>query len=225
MAKLNEKDFIEIEYTGIIKEDNVVFDTTDENLAKEEGIYSSRMIYGPVTICIGEGHVLKGLDKELIGKETGKEYEIEVPCEDAFGKKQASLLKLIPLNIFKRENIKPVPGLQIDIDGFRGIVKNVSGGRVIVDFNHPLAGKDLVYKVKIIREVTDDNEKISSLMQLMFNIKKDDVKVTIDNDKKAVIEINKRIGANDKFVSNLKERIQKLVDIKDLELKVEEPKV
>ena len=64
--KLKKTDFVEIEYTA--STDNQVFDTTDEKLAKENDLEGSS--YGPITICIGEGLVLPGLDKALEGKET-----------------------------------------------------------------------------------------------------------------------------------------------------------
>ena len=48
------------------------------------------------------------------------------------------------MSAFKKENITTQPGLQITVDEAVGMVKTVSGGRVIVDFNHPLSGKDIV---------------------------------------------------------------------------------
>ena len=171
MAAIRHHDFVEIEYTGRLKEDNSVFDTTQENVTKEQGSYDKKHGYGPVIICIGENNLLKSVEEQMVGKETGKEYSFEIGAEQAFGRKNASLLQLIPLSKFRQQKIQPVPGLQLNIDGVFGVVKTVSGGRCYVDFNHPLAGKDLIYEIKINRILDDDKEKINSLLKAHLDIR------------------------------------------------------
>src|SRR3989338_8236930 len=95
-------DFIELEYTGTLKEEGVVFDTTDETVAKDNQIHNAQTQYGPVIVCIGEGHVIKGLDENLVGKVDG-EYEIIIAAEEAFGKKNPKLLRLLPLSAFRKQ--------------------------------------------------------------------------------------------------------------------------
>src|SRR3989338_5032599 len=170
MAVIKQHDFVEIEYTGTIKEDSSVFDTTDEKIAKEHGAFDKNADYSPAIICIGEHNVLKSLDEKMIGKVAGEEYTFDLSPEEAFGKKDAKLIQTIPSNKFRQQKIQPVPGLQLNIDGMFGIVKTVSGGRCYVDFNHPLAGKDLVYSVKINKIVEDDREKLKSLLDLHFHM-------------------------------------------------------
>ncbi|MBS3104633.1 peptidylprolyl isomerase [Candidatus Woesearchaeota archaeon] len=171
MAVIKKHDFVEIEYTGRIKEDNSIFDTTEEKVAKENGVYNKNEDYIPVVICIGENNILKNLEEQMIDKETGKEYTFEISSNNAFGKKDAKMIQLIPANKFRQQNIQPIPGLQLNIDGVFGVVKTVSGGRCLVDFNHPLASKDLVYHVKINRVVEDNKEKIKSLLKMHLRIK------------------------------------------------------
>ena len=72
---------------------------------------------------------------------------------------------MIPLSKFKEHNIVPVPGLQINIDGMLGIVKAVSGGRITIDFNHPLASRNVFYEIKVNRIVNDLKEKIESFLK------------------------------------------------------------
>ena len=197
--ELKIKEFIEIEYTGKIKEDNIIFDTTDEKLAKENNIYNKNVSYGPIVICLGENQLLKGLEEQLIDKETEKEYTIELEAEKAFGKKDPKLIQLIPTSKFSQQNIRPVPGLQLNIDGLLGIIKTVSGGRTLVDFNHPLSGKDIIYKVKINKIIADDREKIKAYVKLSLNLKDFDVKIE-DNAAKITFkkeipkEISERLG-------------------------------
>ncbi len=172
-------DFVEIEYTGIVKEDNSVFDTTDEAIAKKEGFHNPKHKYGPQIVCLGQKQLLKGLDKEAVGKEVGKEYEITISPEDGFGRKDAKMMKLVPTKFFTKENIKPMPGLPVNIDGAYGIVRTVTGGRVIVDFNHPLSNKELIYKFKINRIVTEDKEKLASFLELELGAKKDETEIEV----------------------------------------------
>jgi len=186
MEKVSNKDFIEIEYTGKLKEENVIFDTTDEKVAKENNLESHG--YEPVIICVGEQQLLKGIDKNLEGKDIGKEYDFVINPEDAFGNKNAKLIQLIPTSKFKKQNIQPMPGLQLNIDGMVGTIKTVSGGRTMVDFNHPLAGKELAYKIKINKKITDDKEKLQGYLKLSLGTK--DVETEISNSEAKVIVKN-----------------------------------
>ena len=189
MEKIANKDFVEVEYTGKIKGDDIVFDTTDEKIAKENNMHS-HTDYGHVVICVGQEQLLKGLDKGIEGKEIGKEYDIDIKPEDAFGNKNAKLIQLIPTSKLQQQNIQPMPGIQLNIDGMVGTVRTVSGGRTLVDFNHPLAGKELLYKIKINKKITDDKEKLSSYLKLSLGAKDFDAEI---NEGDAKIGLKKEI--------------------------------
>ena len=203
MPAIKKHDFVEIEYTGSIKGDGAVFDTTEEKVARENGLYDKNADYSPATICIGEHNILKALDEHMVGKETGKEYKFEVSSENAFGRKDAKLIQLIPASKFRQQNIQPIPGLQLNIDGVFGIVKTVSGGRCLVDFNHPLAGKDLVYNVKINRIVDDSKEKLNSLLKIHLNIKDAEIEAQ---------EGNFNIKSKNKIPKEAQEEFKKIVE-------------
>jgi len=198
---IKENDFVELEYTGRLKEGNIIFDTTNGKIAKENNFFDKNTDYGTVIVCVGEEQVLKGIDDALIGKGPGQ-FKVELKPENAFGNKDAKLIQLIPTNKFRQQKIQPMPGLQVNIDGVFGIIKTVSGGRTLVDFNHPLAGKELVYDVKINRMVDDNGEKIKAFLKLAFGIKdcevkieEGDAKVTVKNElsQKMKNEISKKI--------------------------------
>jgi FKBP-type peptidyl-prolyl cis-trans isomerase 2 len=163
---IKKGDFIELDYTAKLKDEKLVFDTTQVDVAKATGNFNPKFKYGPVIICVGEQQLIPGLDDALVGKDFGK-FTIEVTAEKGFGKKRADLLKLIPLRLFKSDKIEPYPGLEVNIDDQIGMVKSVSGGRVIVDFNHPLSGKDLVYDVDIKGLVTDAALQVNALLDLL----------------------------------------------------------
>lgn len=188
MEKLKEGDFVKLEYTGKVKSDGYIFDTTSKDVAKDNDIFNSQAAYGPVTVCIGTSMVIKGLEDALKGKELGYEGTVEVPPDEAFGKKDPKLMKLIPTSKFKKHNVNPQPGLQVDVDGSMGFVRTVTGGRTIVDFNHPLSGKELEYDVKVLNKVDDVQEQISSVLTMKLNIKPDNYIIDV-NGKKVTIKL------------------------------------
>jgi FKBP-type peptidyl-prolyl cis-trans isomerase SlyD len=197
--KTKKGDFIEIDFTAKVKDTSQIFDLTKESEAKKHNLFNPKQTYKPVIICLGENEIIKGLDQELIGKETGKEYKIELPPEKAFGKKNPKLMKLIPTNNFKKQKINPFPGLQLNMDGIIGTVRAVSGGRTIVDFNHPLAGKTLEYDLKINKIITKSEEKIKAML-------KTEAKIEL-KDKEAKIHAD----IPEKVQESLKNHIKKLV--------------
>ena len=200
-------DFIEIEFIARTKEDNKIFDLTNEKVAKENNLYDKDKDYSPVIICLGHNDVLPGLDKQLINKDLGK-YIFEIKAEEAFGKKDANLIKLIPTEVFTKQNMKPVPGLHVDLDGVFGLIRSVSGGRTIIDFNHPLSSHDLSYEVEIKRFITNVEEKVSAVLRLV----KKDVKFKLNNE---ILSIDLKI--DDKKNEYLKEEIKKRIpEIKEI---------
>jgi len=189
MVKIKKGDVVRLHYTGIVKGTGEVFDTTYEDVAKDAGIYSDKGVYGPVPIAVGGGHVLSGLDRRLEGCEVGEEYTIEVPPEEGFGRRDPKLIKVYSLGQFRRQGLRPYPGMEIEVSSgkkkLKGRVITVSGGRVRVDFNHPLAGKTLVYKVKVLEKIEDPIEKIKAMLELRLpNVDRE--KVIIDVGEKDV---------------------------------------
>ena len=108
---IKDGDFIKLSYSGSVDEN--IFDTTDDAEAKSAGIHSPNAIYGPVTICVGQKHVILGLDEELVGKEVGAEGDVVVTPEKAFGERDPKRIKSFPKNQFKE---KPVRGMPVKMD-------------------------------------------------------------------------------------------------------------
>ena len=210
---IKKGDFVELEYTGRIKDNGEVFDTTEEKVAKDSNIFNEKAEYKPIVICVGQNHVLPGIDEFLEGKEPG-EYKLDILPEKAFGKKKAELLQMIPMSLFAEQKIKPFPGLQLNIDNHMGTVKTVSGGRVVVDFNHPLASKEVVYDLKVNKIVTDKKEQINSVMRVLLGITPE---IELEG-KKAKIVLPK---LPEQLLAELKKKIEELV--KDVEVEFVEP--
>jgi len=176
---MQKGDFVEIEYVGKL-ESGEVFDLTDEELAKKEKIYNENAKYGPVPVIIGAGMIVPGLDESLEKLSIGKEEEIKVTPEKAFGQRNPDLIRVLPRSVFKEE---PKPGMVVNFDGHPGRIQSVSAGRVRIDFNSPLAGKTLIYKIKIVKEIKGIKERIEAVLEY-FRIKAD---VKIEG-KEAMIE-------------------------------------
>ncbi len=118
----------------------------------------------PYLVLVGIGEVIPGLEEVLKTMKEGEEKEVKIPPEKGFGKRDPEKIVIIPEREFKKRGITPYPGLVIEADGKRGRVIAVSGGRVQVDFNHELAGKTLVYKVKVVKEV----KELEDVVRLLF---------------------------------------------------------
>ncbi len=206
---LQKKDFIEIEFTGRIK-DGEVFDS---NIKKDIEKLNPDANPKPLVFCLGEGMFLKGIDDFLIGKEIGK-YKIELSPEKAFGPRIPEFVQMIPMKIFKTQNLNPFPGAVFNFDGRIAKILTVSGGRVMADFNNPLAGKDVIYDINVTRKVEDLNEKIKSFIDFLF---RRELKFSVQ-DNKIILEVEKGMV---QFVEMFKEKFK---DIFNLELEVKEVK-
>lgn len=179
---LEEKDFIKLNYTGKIKETGEIFDTTYDEVAEEAGIKVEGKDYHPIILSLGSDQVLSALQDEIIGLEVGDEKTVEIEAENAFGKRDPSLIQLIPMKEFKNQGIRPYPGMPLSLEGNQGVVRTVDGGRVRVDFNHRLAGKDIIYDFVIEDKIEDDVEKIKGLIDLYYgnpniNLEKTEVEI------------------------------------------------
>ena len=182
MEKIKKNDFVEIEFTARDSNNNI-FDTTNKEEAKQIGLQNPEFIK-PLIVSVGNKMLLKGLDEELEGKELSKEYSINLSPEKAFGKRDPSLIKIYSLSHFTKQNINPHPGLTLQLDNVIARVISVSGGRVTVDFNNPLAGKSISYNFKITKKIEDDKEKINALQDFFFRKR---FQFNINNNSKKVI--------------------------------------
>lgn len=217
---IKKGDFIEIDYIGALKSDGKIFDTTDEGVAKKEGFYSKGTKYGPAVICVGESNIVKGIDRQLEGKETGTEYVLDIKPEEGFGKKDAKLIQLISTSKFLKQKINPVPGLQLNIDGMMGTIKNVSGGRTLVDFNHPLSGQDIVYKIRVNRIVKDDKIKLRAMLNLGLGLPEDSIEIAEITDGKAVVKTKQKLDLPKELLDALTKKANSMISgVKELEFR------
>ncbi|MEM2466462.1 MAG: FKBP-type peptidyl-prolyl cis-trans isomerase, partial [Candidatus Bathyarchaeia archaeon] len=152
------------DYVAKVKETGEVFDTTIEEVAKKERLYKEGEIYEPKLVVIGEGWVLKALDESLTNMEVGKTETVEIPPEKAFGARDPEKVKRVPLRHLTAKGITPTLGMRLEYDGKMATVRAIGAGRVLLDFNPPLAGKTLVYEVTVKKKLETPEEKIAALI-------------------------------------------------------------
>ncbi|ALU11471.1 peptidylprolyl isomerase [Ignicoccus islandicus DSM 13165] len=178
-------DVVVLDYVLKLKDTGEVIDTTLEEVAKESGIYKEGTKYEPFVVVLGEGRLIQGIEEAVEGMEKGQEKEVEIPPEKAFGPRDPSKIRRYTVNEFRKAGIRNVyPGMVVEIGNNVGVVKAVSGGRVIVDFNHPYAGKTLVAKIILKDIIKDEKEKIKALVKRRMK----DAEVEI-SDGKVVIKV------------------------------------
>ena len=161
---LRKGNFILIDYVARVKETGEVFDTTIEETAKKERLYKEGEIYEPKLVVIGEGWVLKALDESLITMEVGKTASVEIPPEKAFGKRAPEKVKRVSLRQLTAKGITPSIGMRVEYNGKMATVRTLGAGRVLLDFNPPLAGKTLIYEVTVQKKLRTRKAKIAALI-------------------------------------------------------------
>ena len=164
MVSVKKGDLMRLEYTGWVAATGQIFETTDESVARKAGIFSPSEIYGPKLALFGSGTMMRGVEEAVLECTLGKRESFLIPPEKGFGAKRRELVRLVPEKEFARENVRPVPGMLVNLDGAAARVKSVTSGRVAVDFNHPLAGDSLLYSLRVQEVISDDGKKIDAIL-------------------------------------------------------------
>ncbi len=142
MAYVKTNDTVRVHYTGTLT-DGTVFDSSNDR--------------EPFEFTIGQGMVIPGFENAIVGMNEGDAKTISIPAEDAYGLYQEELVAVVA-----RSQVPPEIGLDIGTilqvrspEGglARVIVKEVSESEVTLDLNHPLAGQDLTFELKLVQIV------------------------------------------------------------------------
>ncbi|MDH7517529.1 MAG: peptidylprolyl isomerase [Candidatus Thermoplasmatota archaeon] len=140
MRCVKKGDKVKVEYTGML-EDGTIFDSSEKHNA-------------PLEFVAGGGQLIKGFDNAVIGMNIGEEKEIKIPPEEAYGMPNPDFVKEVPRDCFPPDQeIKPGMIFVMKMDNGRQIplrITLVSEDKVTVDLNPPLAGKTLIFKIKLI---------------------------------------------------------------------------
>jgi len=203
-------------YTAKVKDTGEGIESTIEEDAKKLKIYEESRKYEPRLVAVGEGWLISGLDAEVAKLSVGDRKEIELPPEKAFGVRDPTQLRMIPLRKFGEREREMSVGDSVEVDNRMGIVRFIGSGRAQVDFNHRLAGKSIIYDFQVLRTVDSEEDKVRALVdrrlagegsKTSIELKDDALTVTIPEGLFLVegLQIIKRGIANDvfKFVPSL----------------------
>jgi FKBP-type peptidyl-prolyl cis-trans isomerase 2 len=132
-------DKIKVEYTGTL-EDGTVFDSSEKQGK-------------PLEFEVGTKQVIKGFEDAIVGMEPGEEKEIKLEPKDAYGDPNSDLVKKVPRDKLPQEDLQPGMMLVMKLpNGMQMPAKIIEVGdaEVTIDLNHPLSGKVLNFKLKVV---------------------------------------------------------------------------
>ena len=136
MSQVKQNDTVKVHYTGKLA-DGQVFDSSVERGE-------------PIEFTLGQGQLIPGFEKGLIDMEVNEKKTINIPKDEAYGEPREELIQEVPKSQLPEE-IKPEVGMGLvsktpDGREMNLIVKDVKEDSIVVDGNHPLAGKDLIFR-------------------------------------------------------------------------------
>ncbi len=161
----SDGDFVKVEYSLWREADGQLMRTTEKKVAEEGGIYNSEVRYSPQLIIIGKDNALRALWEAIKGMSVGESRTLRLEPKDAFGERDPGLVRVMPVADFRRREIEPRPGLQIDIDGVIATVKSVNSGRVMIDANNQLAGERIRYEIRVVSKIDTEDGKIKAISE------------------------------------------------------------
>jgi FKBP-type peptidyl-prolyl cis-trans isomerase 2 len=142
MTEARAGDTVKVHYTGKL-DDGTVFDTSSDS--------------EPLEFTLGEGQVILGFEQAVMGMNMGDSKTAKIPADEAYGRHRPEMVLAVPRDQFPA-NITPEVGQQLQIrqpNGQAFVVKvtDIKDDTIVLDANHPLAGQDLTFDIKLV-EVT-----------------------------------------------------------------------
>jgi FKBP-type peptidyl-prolyl cis-trans isomerase 2 len=193
---MNKGDIVRWDYegwtVGAKPEENELFETTSEALAREKDIHKEGALYGPAPLIIGADRMVKGLESSLLAVEIGKEVEVTILPAEAYGDRDPkkvevhSMAEIMRLPEFKKGEEEVMPGARVVLNNKAGTIISANPGRVRVDFNHQLAGKTLKYKYTIRSKAETVHDKVSSILEMYYG-KPGDFKVHVRGEEADIV--------------------------------------
>lgn len=139
MQQVKNGDTVKVHYHGKLT-DGTTFDSSE---GRE-----------PLEFEVGAGMMIPGFDSGVVGMAKGEKKTISIPAEEAYGVVQDDLLMEFPMDRFPPD-MKPEPGMALNMSNEQGqqfpvLIAEVKEDAVILDANHPLAGKDLIFDIEMV---------------------------------------------------------------------------
>lgn len=149
-STVKESDMVGVDYVGKL-EDGTVFDTSIEQVAKDNALYNPQRPYAPIEFTVGSGQMIAGFDNAVVGMKEGESKTITLPPAEAYGEVREDLIVAISGAQFTASGITPEVGQTYQTSqGVTAVVKAISGDSIIMDYNSPLAGKTLIFDITLV---------------------------------------------------------------------------
>jgi len=220
-ARVEEKrtatygDFLIVDYTLLAEDTNELYKTTMEEDAKKYRVFSESSRYGPTLLILGAGWLHRNIEKLFLGMAPGEEKQGVLQPKDAFGERDPRNIKTIRVKKLEREGITIRVGERVIVNGREGRIDSVSGGRVRIDFNHPLASKRVRYKLILHKILESMEEKIKAIVNHVFP---SSVRVSL-KDRIVTIDIPQEVVEGEENIVGLKQSVLSLISryVKEIE--------
>lgn len=149
-SRIVEKgDNISVNYVG--KYDNgTVFDTSLPDVAKEAGLYDASRNYEPLSFVVGAGQMISGFDNGVLNMTIGENKTLELSSDEAYGEYKEEYLVPVPRSDLENNSIVPEIGKQVGTLMGVATIVDITDTNVTLDFNSPLAGKNLTFDVEVV---------------------------------------------------------------------------
>lgn len=170
MTKLRKGDFVRVEFDAWA--DGELFDTTHRDVAEEAKKARDEVVYEPLPLVLGAGRALVAFEDALLEAEVGVATEVHIPPERAFGPRDPSNVATVSSRRFQEQGLKAEVGKRVQYNGETATVVAASAGRVRLDFNHPLAGKTLTYRFRVLEVVTEPAERVRAVVALRYGMER-----------------------------------------------------
>lgn len=155
MAQAKTGDKVSVHYTGTL-EDGSIFDTSEGYVdeCNEDGCGCSSSATEPLEFVIGEKKLIPKFEEAVIGLEPGQSVKITISADDSYGQRAEEMVATIDRSELP-EGVNPEPGQQMEVilqDGspLPVLVTEVTDTTITLDGNHPLAGCDLTFDIRLV---------------------------------------------------------------------------
>ena len=179
---------IHVDYDLFSGETGDLIETTREEIAKEHEMHQEGRKYIPMVCVVGTGNLIPGFESALQEAKVGKEVDIEIAPEEAYGEKDATLVETISIDKLRRAVQDPNSlylGAPVTLNGRQGYLSYLAAGRARIDYNHPMAGKTLRYVFTVVKEVKGKEDKVLGLLE--SNTGHSDFEVSFKGDDLSII--------------------------------------
>jgi FKBP-type peptidyl-prolyl cis-trans isomerase 2 len=139
MAEAKQGDEVKVHYTGKL-DDGTVFDSSQGR--------------DPIGFTVGSGEVIPGFEEAVVGMEVGDKKTIKIESENAYGPRREDMVVTVDRDKFP-EDVEPEEGQRFQVGSEQGqaipaVVTDVTGDKITLDANSPLAGKDLTFEIELV---------------------------------------------------------------------------